>query len=459
MYIYIYTYICIHICICIYKFTYIYYVYKYKYKAPSCDALSSNPFNTYCLWAGIFKTIPTYITPSNSQRKEGGPGDYTQLISCPVPQMNFTDGTVISVSIIRNLKGVDINEIKKPAGTHTLFAVSLGTGGEIARSDLMARYYSGDVRSCGCSALTMYPNQMCDRSGVCMNGSDSGSVDCSGVPFGNAYLDSCKVCSGGLTGVIPSTTCASSNSFDFGKIKQSALGVSYEIIVVVCVVFCMSCFLSIVTYTMRLILMRRGSQGITTTILADNEEESRGLTDAELVAIGEALYSITVYKATNEGSASTIDKGDELPLMECSICLMDVKEGEACRVLPKCSHMFHSTCLESWFHISVCCPLCKRSIRDILNGGEGIVPQRPNRRGGRLSLEPGTVEGERPSRRRQTTPFSSGNEQDPDSLTVPTSPSQINPIRNSLFTWNAFYPTPIGKNNCKYVYEYVFPCI
>eukprot|EP00596_Hydrurales_sp_CCMP1899_P002409 CAMPEP_0119038136 /NCGR_PEP_ID=MMETSP1177-20130426/6856_1 /TAXON_ID=2985 /ORGANISM="Ochromonas sp, Strain CCMP1899" /LENGTH=264 /DNA_ID=CAMNT_0007000295 /DNA_START=2627 /DNA_END=3421 /DNA_ORIENTATION=- len=194
---------------------------------------------------------------------------------------------------------------------------------------------------------------------------------------------------------------------------------------------------------MRLILMRRGSQGNTTTILADNEEESRGLTDAELVAIGEALYSITVYKATNEGSASTIDKGDELPLMECSICLMDVKEGEACRVLPKCSHMFHSTCLESWFHISVCCPLCKRSIRDILNGGEGIVPQRPNRRGGRLSLEPGTVEVERPSRRRQTTPFSSGNEQDPDSLTVPTSPSQINPIRNSLFTWNAFYPTPI----------------
>jgi hypothetical protein len=407
----------------------------------------------------MFQTIPTYITPSLSQRKEGGPGNYTQLISCLVPQMNFTDGTVISVSIIRILKGVGIDEIKTPIGTHTLFAVSLGAGGEIARSDLMARYYSGDVRSCGCSALTMYPNQKCDRSGVCTNGSDSGSIDCSGVPFGNAYLDSCKVCSGGLTGVIPSTTCASSNLFDFGSIKRSALGVSYEIIVVVGVIFCMSCFLSIVTYTMRIILMRRGAQGNATTILAGNEEESRGLTDAELVAIGEVLYSTTVYKAMNEGSALTIDKGDVLPLMECSICLMDVKEGETCRVLPKCSHMFHSTCLESWFQISVCCPLCKRSIRDILNGGEGIVPQRPNRRGGRLSLVPGTIEEERPSRRRQTTPFSSGNEQDPDSLSVPTPPSPINPIRSSLFTWNAFYPTPIGKNNYKYVYEYVFSYI
>lgn len=391
--------------------------------------------------------------------------------------MNFTDGTVISVSIVKTLKSVDIDEIKAPAGTHSVFAVSLGKGGELARSDLMARYYGGDVRACGCSALTAYPNQMCDRSGVCTNGSDSGTVDCFGVPFGNAYIDSCKVCSGGKTGVIPSTSCATINSFDFGALKQSALGVSYEIIVVVGVIFCMSCFLSIVTYAMRIVLMRRGVQGNATTVLAGNEEERRGLTDAELVAVGEVVYSITVYKAINQELASIIDKGEELPLMECSICLMDVKEGEKCRVLPKCSHMFHSTCLESWFQISVCCPLCKRSIRDILNGGEGIVPQRPNRRGGgRVHLVPGLglgtaetpiIEGVRPPRRRHTSPFSSGNDPEPEPYSGPSSTSPL-PIRSNLFSWRTFYPpsanpdpllpnvTPAGKNNCEYVYTYIF---
>lgn len=390
--------------------------------------------------------------------------------------MNFTDGTVISVSIIKTLKSIDIDEIQAPAGTHTVFAVSLGKGGELARSDLMARYYDGDVRACGCSALTAYPNQMCDRSGVCTNGSDSGTVDCFGIPFGNAYIDSCKICSGGKTGVIPSTACVTINSFDFGLLRQSALGVSYEIIVVVGVIFSMSCFLSIVTYAMRIVLMRRGAQGYETTVLAGNEEERRGLTDAELVAVGEVVYSVTVYKAINQG---LVDKGDELPLMECSICLMDIKEGEKCRVLPKCSHMFHSTCLESWFQISVCCPLCKRSIRDILSGGEGIVPQRPNRRGGgRVHLVPGlgsgmverpTIEGVRPPTRRYTSPFSSGNDPEPELHSGPSSSSPLMPVRRNLFSWRTFYPpsanpdplllnvAPAGKYNFEHVYKYIFP--
>ena len=56
-------------------------------------------------------------------------------------------------------------------------------------------------------------------------------------------------------------------------------------------------------------------------------------------------------------------------LPECSICLMDVNVGDKCRILPHCNHLFHSVCVDAWFKCSVCCPLCKRSMREILNNG------------------------------------------------------------------------------------------
>ncbi|KAK9688927.1 hypothetical protein RND81_09G022600 [Saponaria officinalis] len=47
---------------------------------------------------------------------------------------------------------------------------------------------------------------------------------------------------------------------------------------------------------------------------------------------------------------------------ECAICLDDFEEGEVCRVLVNCSHMFHSKCVDDWLTNNQKCPNCRSDI-------------------------------------------------------------------------------------------------
>jgi hypothetical protein len=60
--------------------------------------------------------------------------------------------------------------------------------------------------------------------------------------------------------------------------------------------------------------------------------------------------------------------------IECAICLNDFSDSSVCRQLP-CDHVFHKSCIDEWFILSVKCPMCKRNIREIFLGEEAL-PQR-----------------------------------------------------------------------------------
>lgn len=45
--------------------------------------------------------------------------------------------------------------------------------------------------------------------------------------------------------------------------------------------------------------------------------------------------------------------------VECAVCLEVFREGEKCRVLPKCSHSFHGECIDSWLLKTAACPICR----------------------------------------------------------------------------------------------------
>ncbi|XP_050211645.1 putative RING-H2 finger protein ATL71 [Mercurialis annua] len=45
----------------------------------------------------------------------------------------------------------------------------------------------------------------------------------------------------------------------------------------------------------------------------------------------------------------------------CSICLGDYKDNDMLRLLPKCSHLFHFKCLDSWLRLHPTCPICRNS--------------------------------------------------------------------------------------------------
>ncbi|KAL2334657.1 hypothetical protein Fmac_015870 [Flemingia macrophylla] len=48
--------------------------------------------------------------------------------------------------------------------------------------------------------------------------------------------------------------------------------------------------------------------------------------------------------------------------LECAVCLTDFTDGDTLRLLPKCSHVFHPRCIDSWLASNVTCPVCRANL-------------------------------------------------------------------------------------------------
>ncbi|KAJ0743994.1 putative transcription factor C2H2 family [Helianthus annuus] len=57
----------------------------------------------------------------------------------------------------------------------------------------------------------------------------------------------------------------------------------------------------------------------------------------------------------------------------CSVCLSDFQEDETLRLLPKCNHAFHVSCIDTWLRSHTNCPLCRAGIvkTSVANSGSG----------------------------------------------------------------------------------------
>ncbi|KAF5182868.1 Ring-h2 finger protein [Thalictrum thalictroides] len=56
-------------------------------------------------------------------------------------------------------------------------------------------------------------------------------------------------------------------------------------------------------------------------------------------------------------------KGDGLVEgADCSVCLSEFQEDESLRLLPKCSHAFHLSCIDTWLKSHSNCPLCRANV-------------------------------------------------------------------------------------------------
>ncbi|KAJ3679209.1 hypothetical protein LUZ60_017220 [Juncus effusus] len=51
------------------------------------------------------------------------------------------------------------------------------------------------------------------------------------------------------------------------------------------------------------------------------------------------------------------------PDRSCAVCLEKVKQGEMCRKLRACQHVFHKGCVDKWLVLSPNCPLCREAVR------------------------------------------------------------------------------------------------
>ncbi|PIN12051.1 hypothetical protein CDL12_15340 [Handroanthus impetiginosus] len=83
----------------------------------------------------------------------------------------------------------------------------------------------------------------------------------------------------------------------------------------------------------------------------------RGLAPEVLKSLPVSLFSSKAAEAS----------GEELPLLECAVCLSEFQENDVVRLLPKCNHSFHIGCIDMWFFSHSTCPLCRSAVEPVVN--------------------------------------------------------------------------------------------
>eukprot|EP01018_Ginkgo_biloba_P041134 Gb_00010 [translate_table: standard] len=54
---------------------------------------------------------------------------------------------------------------------------------------------------------------------------------------------------------------------------------------------------------------------------------------------------------------------------KCAVCLDDLQMVDQVRELPRCEHLFHKECIDSWIHLgNTTCPVCRSSLVVSANG-------------------------------------------------------------------------------------------
>ncbi|XP_057432293.1 putative RING-H2 finger protein ATL50 [Lotus japonicus] len=48
--------------------------------------------------------------------------------------------------------------------------------------------------------------------------------------------------------------------------------------------------------------------------------------------------------------------------IECAVCLAEFQDGDSIRLLPKCHHVFHPDCIDSWLLSHMSCPVCRATL-------------------------------------------------------------------------------------------------
>ncbi|KAL2460409.1 RING-H2 finger protein ATL54 [Abeliophyllum distichum] len=99
---------------------------------------------------------------------------------------------------------------------------------------------------------------------------------------------------------------------------------------------------------------------------AEEEGQDHFLDEDRLAVINPIWYIRTVGLQPSVISAISIVKykrGDGLiEGTDCSVCLNEFQEDETLRLLPKCNHAFHISCIDTWLRSHTNCPMCRAGI-------------------------------------------------------------------------------------------------
>jgi hypothetical protein len=84
---------------------------------------------------------------------------------------------------------------------------------------------------------------------------------------------------------------------------------------------------------------------------------SAGLADRDPSTVADV--EVAPVPAAEPPLVCTYRKEDSCGDDSCGVCLAELADGEAIRVLPACMHFFHAACVNEWLHGHDTCPLCR----------------------------------------------------------------------------------------------------
>ncbi|XP_054784432.1 RING-H2 finger protein ATL74-like [Prosopis cineraria] len=102
-----------------------------------------------------------------------------------------------------------------------------------------------------------------------------------------------------------------------------------------------------------------GLNSIVRCVLRCGRRFSTGTTEqttARLVSTGLKKRHLSQIPVKVYGPAANI------PATECPICLGEFEKGDKVRMLPKCNHGFHVSCIDTWLLSHSSCPNCRHSL-------------------------------------------------------------------------------------------------
>ncbi|KAG2619812.1 E3 ubiquitin-protein ligase ATL9-like [Panicum virgatum] len=79
-------------------------------------------------------------------------------------------------------------------------------------------------------------------------------------------------------------------------------------------------------------------------------EDDLGAPPLEDVAL-----AVPVYTYSSAGA----DDGGKQAADECAVCIVELRDGDSARLLPRCGHRFHADCVGAWLRLHATCPLCR----------------------------------------------------------------------------------------------------
>ncbi|KAG5146946.1 hypothetical protein AAZX31_11G247300 [Glycine max] len=47
---------------------------------------------------------------------------------------------------------------------------------------------------------------------------------------------------------------------------------------------------------------------------------------------------------------------------ECAVCLVEFEDSDTIKMLPKCQHVFHQHCIDTWLPSRMTCPICRQKL-------------------------------------------------------------------------------------------------